>query len=255
VQTHSTVLISPQDGVGRDRSFLGFLTVVVALLHALLVMRLLSPREKDEIKKPVKVVEVVILRPGPVVPKEKTDPPAPAPVQPVVQKTVTPKKQPPKKIVKPVIKKEAVVPKKPTPVKPLIEDRPPVLTAPIASPQKPAFSVPPSPRPASKPAVKSGSGDANSKGVSSGVALISRVKPVYPARATSRHIEGWVKIEFTVTPSGAVSSPSVVSASPQGIFDSAALDAIMKWRFKPKMVNGQAVTQRAVQTIKFTLSK
>lgn len=253
MQTYSTQHGSSGFG-NNDRPFLIILTIVVALLHALLVLRLLEPSDKDDINKPVKVVEVVILPPEPVVPKEKAAPPAPAPAQPVVQKTVTPKKPPPKKIVKPVVKKEAVIPK-PTPVKPVIEDRPPVLTAPITSPQKPTFLASPSTRPAAKPVAKPGNGESNSKGVSSGVALISRVKPVYPARATSRHIEGWVKIEFTVTPSGTVSGPSVVSASPSGIFDSAALDAIMRWRFKPKMVNGQAVAQRAVQTIKFTLSK
>lgn len=239
----------------NDRSFLGVLTVLVVLMHLLIVMRLIEPRENETINKPVKVVEVVILPPEPVVPKEKAAPPAPAPAKPKVQKAVVPKQQPPKKIVKPVVKKVPVAQKKPEPPKPAIDDRLPVLSAPASSAQKPTLAAASSAKASSKPVSKSGSGDTGSKGANSGVVLVARVNPVYPARATSRHIEGWVKIEFTVTPSGTVSNPSVVSASPPGIFDSAALDAIRKWKFKPRMVNGQAVTQRAVQTVKFTLSK
>jgi protein TonB len=52
-----------------------------------------------------------------------------------------------------------------------------------------------------------------------------------------------------------VTNPSVVSASPPGIFDEAALDAIRRWKFKPRLVNGVATTQQAVQTLKFTLTK
>ena len=69
----------------------------------------------------------------------------------------------------------------------------------------------------------------------------------------SRHIEGWVKIEFTVTPEGNVSDPNVVAAEPEGIFDDAALNAIRKWKFKEKIVDGRAVAQKAVQTLKFKL--
>ncbi|CAG7856207.1 hypothetical protein MCAMS1_00609 [biofilm metagenome] len=249
MQTQS-VLFRTLGGDINDRPFLGILTVLVALIHLLVVMFLLEPRDNDTINMPVKVVEVVILPPEPIVPKEKAAPPAPAP-----KKTVAPKQQPPKKIVKPVVKKEPVAQKKPEPSKPVLDDRLPILSAPTTSLQKPTSVAPAAAKASTKPVSKPGNGDSGNKGANSGVALIARVNPVYPARATSRHIEGWVKIEFTVTPSGTVSSPSVVSASPPGIFDSAALDAIRKWKFKPRMVNGQAVTQRAVQTVKFTLSK
>jgi protein TonB len=254
LQTHSALLRSLGSDI-NDRSFLGILTVLVVLLHLLIVMRLLEPRDDDTINTPVKVVEVVILPPEPVVPKEKAAPPAPAPTKPIVQKIVAPKQQPPKKIVKPVVNKEPVAQKKPVPTKPIIDDRLPILSAPTTSVQKPTLVAPSTAKASAKPVSKTGSGDSGDKGTNSGVALIARVNPVYPARATSRHIEGWVKIEFTVTPSGTVSNPAVVSASPPGIFDSAALDAIRKWKFKPRLVNGQAVTQRAVQTVKFTLSK
>jgi protein TonB len=243
VQTNFTLIGALTANV-NDRPFLGVLTVFVVLLHMLVVLRLLQPSDEDKINKPVKVVEVVILPPEPVVPKEKAAPPAPAPAKPVA-----PKKPPPKKTVKPVVKKEALVQKKPEPIKtePEISDKSPVLPSPTYSAQKPSKTAVTTAPSSSKLVAKPGNGG------SSGVVAITRIKPAYPPRAASRHIEGWVKIEFTVTPSGAVTSPSVVSASPPGIFDEAALNAIRQWKFKPRTVNGTAVTQRAVQTLKFTL--
>jgi periplasmic protein TonB len=82
---------------------------------------------------------------------------------------------------------------------------------------------------------------------------LTRVQPKYPMRAANRHIEGWVKIEFTVTENGTVTNAVVVAAEPTGIFDDAALDAIAKWTFKQKIVNGKSVKQRAVQVLKFKL--
>jgi protein TonB len=107
-----------------------------------------------------------------------------------------------------------------------------------------------------KPAkTKSASGQGNDKGVNSGVALVRSVKPKYPMRALSRHLEGRVTVQFTVNASGQVESPSVVSASPSGIFEEAALAAIRQFKFKPKMVSGKAVSQRATQTINFKLNR
>jgi len=37
------------------------------------------------------------------------------------------------------------------------------------------------------------------------------------------------------------------------MFNDAALTAIEKWKFKEKLINGVAVTQRAVQVLKFNL--
>ena len=68
-----------------------------------------------------------------------------------------------------------------------------------------------------------------------------------------RHIEGWVKVEFTIQTDGSVDNAVVVSSEPENIFDDAALTAISKWKFKEKMVNGVAVPQRAVQRLQFKL--
>lgn len=70
---------------------------------------------------------------------------------------------------------------------------------------------------------------------------IVKVAPVYPRRAQTRGIEGYVLLQFTVTKTGAVVDPSVVESKPPGIFDRAAMNAALKFKYKPKVVNGEAI--------------
>jgi protein TonB len=76
-----------------------------------------------------------------------------------------------------------------------------------------------------------------------------RVPPDYPQRAISRGITGWVLVEFTITGTGAVKDAKVVDAKPSKIFDDAALKAIMRWRYNPKIENGQPVERVGMRTI------
>lgn len=86
-----------------------------------------------------------------------------------------------------------------------------------------------------------------------GVIPIVRIAPQYPRKALMAKIEGWVKVKFTITPSGTVANPEVVDAKPRRIFDREAIRAILKFKFKPKVVNGVGVEQVATQTIEFEL--
>ncbi|MEM9621946.1 MAG: energy transducer TonB [Pseudomonadota bacterium] len=70
---------------------------------------------------------------------------------------------------------------------------------------------------------------------------IVKVAPVYPRRAQTRGIEGYVLLQFTVTRTGAVEDPVVVESKPPGIFDRAAMNAALKFKYKPKVVNGEAI--------------
>ncbi|WP_305910302.1 energy transducer TonB [Methylomarinum sp. Ch1-1] len=91
--------------------------------------------------------------------------------------------------------------------------------------------------------------------ISSNVIPLVRIPPRYPMRAARRRIEGWVKVEFTITESGTVKDAVVVDSQPGNIFDQAALRAISKWKFKAKIIDGEAFEQRAVQVLQFKLSK
>jgi protein TonB len=76
-----------------------------------------------------------------------------------------------------------------------------------------------------------------------------RINPDYPQRALSRGIEGWVQVQFTITAAGTVKDAKVVDAEPKNIFDDAALRAIARWRYNPKVQEGVAVERVGVQTI------
>lgn len=76
---------------------------------------------------------------------------------------------------------------------------------------------------------------------------ITKVQAVYPRRAMQRGIQGYVVVEFTVSKIGAVQDPVVVEANPQGIFEQAALDAVVKFKYKPRVINGEPTAVAGVQ--------
>jgi len=80
-----------------------------------------------------------------------------------------------------------------------------------------------------------------------------RIQPQYPRDAAIAQIEGWVRIEFTIDETGSVRSPRVIDARPPRVFDREAIRAILRWKFKPRVVDGQPVARQATQTIEFTL--
>ena len=83
---------------------------------------------------------------------------------------------------------------------------------------------------------------------------IVKVAPMYPRRAQTRGIEGYVLLEFTVTRLGTVIDPVVIEAEPPGIFDRSAMQAALKFKYKPKVINGEAVEVAGVRNlIKFEL--
>ncbi len=70
---------------------------------------------------------------------------------------------------------------------------------------------------------------------------IVKVRPIYPRRALMRNIEGYVLLSLTVTTTGTVSDPIVVEAKPPGFFERAAITAALKFKYKPKVVDGTPV--------------
>lgn len=86
------------------------------------------------------------------------------------------------------------------------------------------------------------------------IALV-KIAPRYPRNAALAKKEGWVKVRFTVTELGTVADVNVVDAKPRRIFDRAAKKAILKWKFKPRIVDGKAVPRRVVQVIEFKLEE
>ncbi len=82
-----------------------------------------------------------------------------------------------------------------------------------------------------------------------------RVKPQYPSRALSMGIEGWVDVEFTISAAGTVVDPVVVDST-SGVFHTATLRAVRKWKYNPKIVDGQPVERPNVRVrINFNFSE
>jgi protein TonB len=77
--------------------------------------------------------------------------------------------------------------------------------------------------------------------------------PVYPASARQNRVEGWVELMFTITETGTVRDVEVVDSEPQGVFDSAATQAVSSWRYQPRIANGQPVARRTSVTLRFSL--
>ncbi len=97
---------------------------------------------------------------------------------------------------------------------------------------------------------KSGS---NSPTINPDALPLASLDPDYPRQAVNQDQSGWVKLRFTVTEQGTVDDIRVIEAKPKGVFEQAAIRAVREYRFRPRMVNGNAVPQRAERTIRFQL--
>lgn len=80
-----------------------------------------------------------------------------------------------------------------------------------------------------------------------------RITPQYPRQAARDGITGSVLFEITINPDGTVKSAKVLKATPRGVFESAAMNAILKWKFRPKLVDGQGVEAKGTQQLDFNL--
>ncbi|MFC1740530.1 energy transducer TonB [Pseudomonadota bacterium] len=81
---------------------------------------------------------------------------------------------------------------------------------------------------------------------------IVKVAPIYPQRALSRSVEGFCVVQYTVTKQGTIRDPFVVEDQCSStLFHRASVQAAMKFKYKPRVIDGQAVEVPGVQN-KFT---
>jgi len=80
---------------------------------------------------------------------------------------------------------------------------------------------------------------------------IVKVAPIYPRRAQTRGITGYCIVEYTVTKTGSIRDPQAIDCQPQGIFDRASVKAAEKFKYKPRVVDGEPIEVAGVQN-KFT---
>jgi TonB family protein len=84
---------------------------------------------------------------------------------------------------------------------------------------------------------------------------IQDVAADYPPEAARKGIEGSVDVSFTISPQGKVTDVTVVSAVPSDIFNRAAIAAVRRWKYEPKMVNGVPVEAHQQLRLQFKLDR
>jgi protein TonB len=90
--------------------------------------------------------------------------------------------------------------------------------------------------------------------IASGVAsslLIQQVSPVYPPIAKAARISGTVKLQATISKEGSIENLHVISGHP--MLQSAALDAVRQWKYRPYLVNGEPVNVDTTINVVFSL--
>jgi periplasmic protein TonB len=78
---------------------------------------------------------------------------------------------------------------------------------------------------------------------------IVKVAPVYPRRAQTRGISGYCIVEYTVTRTGSIRDPRAVDCQPSGVFESASIAAAEKFKYRPRIVDGEPIEVAGVQNM------
>jgi protein TonB len=83
--------------------------------------------------------------------------------------------------------------------------------------------------------------------------LIKQVQPIYPHMAVISHTEGTVLLAAVIDTQGRITQLRALSGHPFLI--KAAIDAVQQWRYKPYILNGQAVEVETQVSVVFTLQR
>ncbi len=240
---------------------LAFVLVSLALHGAgLFALSTLKDRRPLDIQKPLELVMVEVQPPPPPPPPEEPKPPEPPKVKP-------PPKPPPVKV--------AQVEKPPPPP---LEEAPPPPNEPPPEPTKPvplvvgiSLSSTTSAGNFAAPVGNTAYGKVDNKAkdpsevkqyaapkytpiyqVDSEPKVLSEVKIPYPEEARRAGIEGTVTLAITVDPDGKVVAAKVVSGPGYGL-NEAAREAIKRFRFKPAIKGGEAVSTEMKYAYTFLL--
>lgn len=109
-----------------------------------------------------------------------------------------------------------------------------------------AAAAPPAPPPPPAPAGPVSMGNLLSK-------LISGTPPTYPAEARHKKETGTVVLRLVLSPGGRLSSITIHKSSGVEVLDTAALNAVRKWRWSPTLRDGAPVEVTGLVNIPFVL--
>lgn len=83
--------------------------------------------------------------------------------------------------------------------------------------------------------------------------LIKKVQPVYPTAAKSARTQGTVQIEAVISKDGVPVELRVVS-TPSSDLAKSSLEAVRQWRYRPTLLNGEAVEIVTTIIVNYTLA-
>jgi len=106
------------------------------------------------------------------------------------------------------------------------------------------IGAPPPPKPVVTAPVRIGGNVMEAK-------ALERTQPVYPAIAKAAHVQGTVVLHAIISKAGTVDQLQLVSGPP--LLVSAAMDAVRQWRYRPTLLNGEAVEVDTTIQVVFTL--
>lgn len=81
--------------------------------------------------------------------------------------------------------------------------------------------------------------------------LIRRVQPIYPPLARSARIQGSVVLTAVISQTGTMKNVTALSGHPMLV--PAALAAVSQWRYRPYVLNGEAIEVETQITVNFVL--
>ncbi len=201
-----------------------------------------------ELVVPVEMISQIIEPPKPLPPIPPLVPPPPTPTSPpepvrMNKAVVLPPAPQPRAIANPTLAPNApiVTPAPPAPLPP--------ITAPVAAAPSPAPATPPAPPPAppAPPAkVELPRSDADH---------LNNPVPPYPPVSKRLGEEGTAVVRIFVGADGLPQKAELRTSSGHERLDSAALAAVMKWRFKPGTRGGVAEPMWILQPIPFVLNR
>ena len=82
-----------------------------------------------------------------------------------------------------------------------------------------------------------------------------RIPADYPIHAAMKGIEGYVVVRFIVTETGSVADPEIMRSNPPGVFDRAAIRAVLRWKYQPQLANGEPTSVITFTRLRFELEK
>ncbi|HEY3936263.1 MAG TPA: energy transducer TonB [Bryobacteraceae bacterium] len=83
--------------------------------------------------------------------------------------------------------------------------------------------------------------------------LIHKVQPIYPALAKSTRVQGIVEFTATISKQGTIENLRLVRGHP--LLVNAARDAILQWKYRPTVLNGEPVEVITDILVDFTLNQ